>query len=155
MGAVLPNVLIFCLIASFASPGFPERVHPSLSCDNDFSLTVMIDYLLPVPNQTPSVREIDGLGAYETPPLDGTLSVPELYDWHSVHNRDHPLFIFEDDTGSLRTISMGEGVQGIHRATDIVRKELDMKYLDGAVCVIAVLCASGEHSFRLILLTTM
>ncbi|THH03896.1 hypothetical protein EW145_g5919, partial [Phellinidium pouzarii] len=82
---------------------------------------------------------------FSPPPLDESLTLPELYDWHYTHNRDYPLFVYEDAPGSLQTISMGEGVQGIHRATTFIRERTGItsdSNTDGNSQVIAILAAS-------------
>lgn len=76
--------------------------------------------------------------------MDGSLTITELYDWHYLNNRDHPLFVFEDAPGTLRTITMGEGVQGMHRATSYVLKEINLKGVLEKPAVIAILSTSGE-----------
>lgn len=81
---------------------------------------------------------------FSRPPLDGSLSITELYDWHYVHNSDYPLFVFEDQPGSLRTISMGEGVQGIHRATSYINGVVGVAEKKQVSYIVAILSASGE-----------
>ncbi|KAF9018354.1 acetyl-CoA synthetase-like protein [Hymenopellis radicata] len=31
---------------------------------------------------------------WRTPPLDGSLSMPEIIEWNGQHNRDHPVFVY-------------------------------------------------------------
>ncbi|CAL1699337.1 unnamed protein product [Somion occarium] len=58
---------------------------------------------------------------FRQPKLDGSLTMPEIWDWHLEHSPDHPLFIYSDDDGAEKTIYWPEGVRGIHRAGHIVR----------------------------------
>ncbi|EJC99607.1 acetyl-CoA synthetase-like protein [Fomitiporia mediterranea MF3/22] len=87
------------------------------------------------------------------PPLRGSLTIPELYDWHYEHNRNYPLFIYEDEPGIIRSISMGEAVQGLHRATQYLREctgdVLDIQLSEESTKqpVIAILAASDTISF--------
>ena len=83
---------------------------------------------------------------FSRPPLDGSLSLTELYDWHYLNNRDYPLFVYEDAPGVPRTISMGEGVQGIHRAMVYVNGEVGPKDAREEAAVVAILSASGEFA---------
>lgn len=53
------------------------------------------------------------------PPLDGSLSVPELYDWHYTNSPNHPLFVYSDTDGGTVTITWKEVVRAVH---DIGRK---------------------------------
>ncbi|KAI0319695.1 hypothetical protein OF83DRAFT_753385 [Amylostereum chailletii] len=39
------------------------------------------------------------------PPSDHhSLTIPELLDWQAEHNPDHPLFVYQDDQGQVRSI---------------------------------------------------
>ncbi|KAH8111803.1 acetyl-CoA synthetase-like protein [Phellopilus nigrolimitatus] len=89
---------------------------------------------------------------FSRPPVDKSLSIPELYDWHYSHNRDYPLFVFENANDSVRTITMGEGVQGMHRATRYVRERVDLELIPGLTPigkppVIAILASSDTITF--------
>lgn len=89
---------------------------------------------------------------FKQPPLDFSLNLPELFEWHLDHSRDHPLFVFEESPGSIRTINWGEGLQGIHRATKYVRDTLQkplVKDENGKPPVVAVLASSGLYHFCL------
>ncbi|KAL5492825.1 hypothetical protein ACEPAI_4273 [Sanghuangporus weigelae] len=95
---------------------------------------------------------------FKRPPLDGSLTVPELYDWNYEHNKDYPLFVYEDGPGTLRTISMGQGVQGMHRATLLIRQEfpeLVQKEVQTGQPVIAILAASDAVTFFCTLIGTL
>ncbi|KAH8110873.1 hypothetical protein DFH11DRAFT_1617469 [Phellopilus nigrolimitatus] len=58
------------------------------------------------------------------PPLDESLGLPAIYDWQAEHSSKHPVFVYEDEPGSLRTILWEENVQSAHRATRFVRKAI-------------------------------
>lgn len=53
------------------------------------------------------------------PPLDGSLTIPEIYDFHYSNNPDHPLFIYDD--GGVQTIPWRQAVKAIHRAAMMVQ----------------------------------
>jgi len=81
-----------------------------------------------------------------TPPLlDGTLTLPELYEWHLKNTPNHPLFIFPRSNEGNRTILWPEAVRAIHTGARFVRKIMEWKA--GTVRdkpVIAILAASGK-----------
>jgi hypothetical protein len=54
-------------------------------------------------------------GAYNQPPIDGSLTIPEVFDWHAEHNPQYPLFVYPDDD-TLKYITMEETAHGMHRA---------------------------------------
>lgn len=56
------------------------------------------------------------------PPVDGSVTLPELLDFHCKHNADLPMYIFPNE-GSLEatTISFLEFGRACHRAASILR----------------------------------
>ncbi|EJC99755.1 acetyl-CoA synthetase-like protein [Fomitiporia mediterranea MF3/22] len=84
------------------------------------------------------------------PPLDQSLTVPELYDWHYEHNRDFPFFVYEDSPGHLRRISYGEAMQGVHRATQYFREQFGdalLRQTGSNPPIVAILAASDTITF--------
>ena len=53
---------------------------------------------------------------FRPPPLDGSLTVPEMYDWHLENSPEHPLFVHSAEDGMTGTIKMAEAVKAMHRA---------------------------------------
>lgn len=84
---------------------------------------------------------------FKQPPLDCTLAIHEIYEWHAVHSPKHPLFVYEDKPGSTRTITWSEAVRGIHRITRFIRRavgpELESRK-DGKAPVVSILATLGE-----------
>lgn len=110
-----------------------------------------MDFLLRPPEVS---RDSD----YKSPPLDGSLPVPELYDWHLENNPDHPVIVFANKEGTLTRLSFSDVVPAAHRAG---------RYVAGATCAnlvpnttsdpskltlpgpVAILAATGELNFHL------
>jgi acyl-CoA synthetase (AMP-forming)/AMP-acid ligase II len=75
---------------------------------------------------------------------DDSLALPELYDWHSENSPRHPLFVFEDGPGSIRTIFWPEAVRATHTAAYRVSSVIDNDSSSrGYTPVIAILSATG------------
>ena len=53
---------------------------------------------------------------FRVPPLDGSLSLPEIFDWQYEHSPDQPVFRYTDDAGNNTIVRMAEVVRAIHRA---------------------------------------
>ena len=81
---------------------------------------------------------------FRPPPLDGSLSLPEIYDWHLANTPHHPVFVYAEDDGTQKTIFWPTVARGMHRAGRIVRDKLG----DNASArpVVAILCACGEKA---------
>ncbi|KAF4612669.1 hypothetical protein D9613_011881 [Agrocybe pediades] len=100
--------------------------------------------IIPKPPQTQALSS----QTFQPPPLDGTLSIPELYDWHLKNSPKHPLFVYAcgNNNNDVRTILWGEAVKAIHSGTRIVRKTMGWKPGQTNPPVVAILAASGEQS---------
>ncbi|CAL1710450.1 unnamed protein product [Somion occarium] len=92
---------------------------------------------------------------FKIPPLDGSLSLPEIYDWHAENSPNHPLFEFAEDDGTVRTITWKEGVKGVHRAGRYVRNKLTEFGETEARPVVAILAASDFITYYAVLVGIM
>ncbi|OSX58824.1 hypothetical protein POSPLADRAFT_1151619 [Postia placenta MAD-698-R-SB12] len=55
------------------------------------------------------------------PPLDGSLALPELYEWHAEHSPDHPLFVFAKEDGSVHKLCWPEVLRAVYTGVKIIR----------------------------------
>ncbi|KAI0926160.1 hypothetical protein AcV5_008691 [Taiwanofungus camphoratus] len=76
---------------------------------------------LPPPPQTQALSS----ATFRLPPIDGSLNLPEIYDWHSEHIPDHRLFLFARDDGSIRTIFGPEGVRAVYNGAKITEGRMN------------------------------
>ncbi|EIN04342.1 acetyl-CoA synthetase-like protein [Punctularia strigosozonata HHB-11173 SS5] len=68
--------------------------------------------------------------AYKQPPLDGSLTVPEIYDWHLQHNPDHVVFVYATEAGDRAEITFKQGVHAMHRAGRMLIDRLSNRGLE-------------------------
>ncbi|KAK0485452.1 NRPS-like enzyme [Armillaria luteobubalina] len=62
---------------------------------------------------------------FKAPPLDGSITFPELLDYNAIHSAKHPLFRYDDlDNGGFHTISWEEGVAAVHTAGYYFKKHI-------------------------------
>ena len=84
---------------------------------------------------------------FTRPPLDCSLTLPEVYEWHAKYSSRHPAYVLEESPGKLRTIVWEEVMQGVRRATAFVKKAVGDAGLartdDGNAPVISILAALG------------
>lgn len=89
---------------------------------------------------------------FKLPPLDGSLSVPEIYDWHAEHSSEHPLFEFAEDDGTVQAITWKEGNKGVHRAGWYTKRLLDEGQSVGSGSgerpIVAILASAGMFSIH-------
>jgi hypothetical protein len=87
---------------------------------------------------------------FQPPPLDGSLTTTEWFEWHAQHNPDHPAFVYEDPLiNATRTVYFSDVNPAIHRAGRYVQKAFGLaEYPDPSDRpVIGLLANSGMCSF--------
>ncbi|THH15912.1 hypothetical protein EW146_g4654 [Bondarzewia mesenterica] len=57
---------------------------------------------------------------FRPPPVDGTRTVPEFFEFNAEHNPEHPLFIYPDGENGTKTICYPEAWRMIKRTAKIV-----------------------------------
>ncbi|KAK1217855.1 hypothetical protein PQX77_019475 [Marasmius sp. AFHP31] len=55
---------------------------------------------------------------FQRPPLDGSLSIAEVYDWHKEHNPNHPIFVYAAGLrgGDVTKVTYSQFSDAYHRA---------------------------------------
>ncbi|TFY82997.1 hypothetical protein EWM64_g1012 [Hericium alpestre] len=89
---------------------------------------------------------------FHAPSLDGTLSLPELYDWQLEHSPLHPLFTYADNDGSIKDILWKEAMQAIRRYATVACKTLgfdspEILRSEPARPIVAILAASDSITY--------
>lgn len=80
----------------------------------------MLTMTLPTPQGASSLT-------FKPPPLDGSLTFPELFDYNATHSPRHPLFRYNDpDNGGFRTILWEEAVAAFHTAGHYFKKYIEV-----------------------------
>lgn len=114
--------------------------------------------LKPVPFRTPQAVSSS---TFSTPPLNGSLSLPEICDYHRLFSADHPLFVYDDESedfdgqgGEMKqTITWGHAVRAVHTMARLTEGSIRMSDSKKKCTVVAVLaslgvCILARHSFR-------
>ncbi len=84
-----------------------------------------------MPSTLPDVASL----TFKPPPLDGSLTFPELFDYNAIHSPKHPLFRYDDpDNGGFRTILWEEAVAAFHIAGHYFKK-----YVHGDAVIVGIL----------------
>lgn len=99
--------------------------------------------LLASPPQTQALSS----KTFSPPPLDGSLTLPELYEWHLKNTPNHRLFVFSREHGGTRTILWPEAVGAVRTGARLVRRAMGWKSGMNDVPVVAILAASGRDVF--------
>jgi hypothetical protein len=78
---------------------------------------------------------------FQIPPLDRSL--PEIYDWHYEHAKNHTLFVYSDGEGNVTEIKWPRAIRAMHAAGRLVRSCVPQA--GEGTTVIAILASSGKH----------
>ena len=74
----------------------------------------------PVPNAKTAARS----STYHDPPLDGSVTVPEFWDWHLEYSPNHPLFQYAEEDESITTITWSQAARAMHSAGRLIDSQL-------------------------------
>ncbi|SJK98376.1 uncharacterized protein ARMOST_01641 [Armillaria ostoyae] len=107
---------------------------------------------IPLPPQTQALTS----KTFIPPPLDGSLTLPEIYDWHSKHNPGHRLFVYTQQDGTPRTICWPEAVRAVHTGAKLFRDRLGWKPgMANEKPVVAILAISDTITYWVTLMSIM
>lgn len=99
--------------------------------------------------------------SYNAPPLDGSLTVPQIYDWHFTQNADHAVFIFKPhDRDGLERLTYRKVVPAMHNAGRLVSRLVrqnaeDLMEETGPVAIVSSAGERGTLSLSLTHLLTL
>ncbi|SJL10486.1 uncharacterized protein ARMOST_13872 [Armillaria ostoyae] len=102
-------------------------------------------FLLPPPNKT--LHCIDG---WTIPPLDGSLTVPEIYDFHYDNNSNHAVFAYGNPEGDgITFVPYSKVIPAAHRAGWLIANaaNFDLQQDRAVRPLVAVLAASDTITF--------
>ena len=91
------------------------------------------------------------------PPLDLSLTVIELIDFHRTHSPNHIVYVYEDAPGERKKITFSAWIRAIHRAARFVGDLFQLPELKtcGVKPVISLLANSGEKDLASFKFTTL
>jgi len=86
---------------------------------------------------------------FTPPPLDGSLTIPEMFDWNYENNQDHPVFVHSDGAGGLRHLTFSEVVPAAHRAGRYIAQAagIDLDANPSTYPVVAIFAASDSITY--------
>ncbi|KAJ7245421.1 hypothetical protein C8J57DRAFT_1082265 [Mycena rebaudengoi] len=106
---------------------------------------------LPPPPQTQALSST----TFTPPPLDGRLTIAEMYDWHFKNTPDHRLFVFTQKDGSTRTILWPEAVQAIYVGAKILRNRFGWIAGTNETPIVAVLASSDTIPYFTLIMSCL
>ncbi|KAG8908187.1 hypothetical protein FRB99_008730 [Tulasnella sp. 403] len=104
----------------------------------------------PVSGPLPPFRTHQGvdLTGFIPPPLDYSVTLPQIFDHHRQYSSSHTFYRYEGDDGEIKTIPWGDLVKAVHRAARIVKTAaLDAGVQDGENAVFGILAATDTITY--------
>ncbi len=92
----------------------------------------------PLPN-----RQAVESDTFQPPPIDGSFTLQQMYDWHLQHSPNHRLFVYSREDGSIRTICWSEAVTAIYTGARLIKNLVPFN--SDKLPVIAILTMSGAR----------
>ncbi|KAH9834865.1 uncharacterized protein C8Q71DRAFT_797672 [Rhodofomes roseus] len=97
---------------------------------------------------------------FKVPPLDGTLTFPQLFDFHEQHSANHSLFVYAEQDGTINAINWTRACVAIRRAALLVREHVGTMHVGGPtdaqeVPVVAILSASDAIPYATLMMGIM
>ncbi|KAJ7648213.1 hypothetical protein DFH06DRAFT_1050166 [Mycena polygramma] len=89
----------------------------------------------------PQTQAHDSL-TFKPPPLDGSLTIAQMYDWHFQNTPHHRLFVYSKEDGSTRTIYWPEAVGAAYTGAKILRDRFGWTAGKSEVPVVGILASS-------------
>ncbi|EIN09204.1 acetyl-CoA synthetase-like protein [Punctularia strigosozonata HHB-11173 SS5] len=74
---------------------------------------------------------------FSVPPLDGTLTILQCYDWHASKSSKHPLFVYAEEDHTTKTLYWPDVVHASHRAGRIIRDHVGSKSKKPVIAILS------------------
>ncbi|PCH42382.1 acetyl-CoA synthetase-like protein [Wolfiporia cocos MD-104 SS10] len=94
-------------------------------------------------------------GTFRAPPLDGSLTFPEICDWHEKNSPEHRTFVYAGNDGQVRSISWRESARAIRVAAKLVRDRMGWQPGMAATPVVGIIAHSDGILYATLVLGIM
>ncbi|KAJ3847468.1 hypothetical protein EV368DRAFT_51127 [Lentinula lateritia] len=94
----------------------------------------------------PPVTQALSSETFRPPPLDGSLTLCEMYDWHARNTSNHRLFVFAQEDGTTRTIFWPEAVKAVWTGVRLIRDRVSSESLEKTP-IVAIVSMSDTISY--------
>ncbi|PCH42383.1 acetyl-CoA synthetase-like protein [Wolfiporia cocos MD-104 SS10] len=97
-----------------------------------------------LPTAPPGELNQSSRPTYRQPPLDGSLTLPELYEWHAEHSPEHRLFIYADANGEVQHITWKQAAGAVRTSARLIRERVNWTPGSSESPVVAILASSDS-----------
>ncbi|KAK0461852.1 uncharacterized protein EV420DRAFT_1665230 [Desarmillaria tabescens] len=75
---------------------------------------------------------------FRSPPIDGSFTLQQMYDWHLVNSVNHRIFIYARDDGSIRTICWPEAIAAIYTGARLMKCRIPVRHKPPVVAILSM-----------------
>ncbi|KAJ7448015.1 hypothetical protein FB451DRAFT_1289566 [Mycena latifolia] len=107
------------------------------------------------PRSLPPAPQTQALSSltFKPPPLDGSLSIGQIYDWHFQNTSNHRLFVYARQDGTIRTIFWPEAIHAVYVGAQILRDRFSWVAGKAETPVVSILAASDAIPYGILLMS--
>ncbi|KAK1218396.1 hypothetical protein PQX77_018919 [Marasmius sp. AFHP31] len=100
--------------------------------------------LIPLPSNLKDASS----ATFKRPPLDGSMSLTQIFDWQAQNSPNHRLFIYNDKDGRVQAINWKEGVAAIYTGARLIRSQMaNIGLGNDGVPVIAIVSSTDTITY--------
>ncbi|SJL02284.1 uncharacterized protein ARMOST_05610 [Armillaria ostoyae] len=90
--------------------------------------------LIPPPPQ----KQGEKSATFRSPPIDGSFTLQQMYDWHLVNSTNHRIFVYARDDGSTRTIYWPEAIAAIYTGARLMKRRIPARHKRPVVAILSM-----------------
>ncbi|PBL02838.1 acetyl-CoA synthetase-like protein [Armillaria gallica] len=90
--------------------------------------------LIPPPPQ----KQGEKSATFRSPPIDGSFTLQQMYDWHLVNSANHRIFVYARDDGSTRTIYWPEAIAAIYTGARLMKRRILARHKRPVVAILSM-----------------
>ncbi|KAJ7131571.1 hypothetical protein C8R43DRAFT_1207614 [Mycena crocata] len=105
--------------------------------------------------RSPPQTQARSSNTFTPPPLDGSLTLAEIYDWHFHNTPNHRVFVYARQDGTIRTIYWPEVVQAVHVGARMLRSRFGWVPGIDDLPVVAILASSDMIPYSILLMSCL
>ncbi|KAJ8093219.1 putative NRPS-like protein biosynthetic cluster [Marasmius tenuissimus] len=96
----------------------------------------------------PNLRPAPSSATFKRPPLDGSMSLTEIFDWQAQNSPNHRLFTYTDKEGHVQNITWKEGIAAVYTGARSIRAQMsNVEPCKHAVPIIAIVSSSDTITY--------
>ncbi|TFK42646.1 hypothetical protein BDQ12DRAFT_719499 [Crucibulum laeve] len=89
------------------------------------------------------------------PPVDGSMTLVEMFDYHLVNSPNHPIFRYKDPSGHVQDVLWQQAVYAIHTAAIGIQQKVATGFQSQHAVVVGILATTDSITFSILIAAIM